>query len=76
MEEGGGQGAVLNGAKETALEAFITGHVGFLTMAEIVERVMDALAGLPAAANMDDVFAAMKSAAGGCRDDPVESCCG
>jgi 1-deoxy-D-xylulose-5-phosphate reductoisomerase len=62
MEEGGVQGAVLNGAKETALEAFIKGHVGFLTMAEIVERVMDALAGLPAAANMDDVFAADEKA--------------
>ncbi|GCA53326.1 1-deoxy-D-xylulose 5-phosphate reductoisomerase [Sinorhizobium sp. KGO-5] len=62
MEEGGVQGAVLNGAKETALEAFIKGHVGFLAMAEIVERVMDALAGLPAAANMDDVFAADEKA--------------
>jgi 1-deoxy-D-xylulose-5-phosphate reductoisomerase len=62
MEEGGVQGTVLNGAKETALEAFIKGHVGFLAMAEIVERVMDALAGLPAAANMDDVFAADEKA--------------
>ena len=62
MEEGGVQGAVLNGAKETALEAFIKGHVGFLTMAEIVERVMDALAGLPAATSMDDVFAADEKA--------------
>ena len=62
MEESGVQGAVLNGAKETALEAFIKGHVGFLAMAEIVERVMDALAGLPAAANMDDVFAADEKA--------------
>ncbi|PJR10295.1 1-deoxy-D-xylulose-5-phosphate reductoisomerase [Sinorhizobium meliloti] len=62
MEESGVQGAVLNGAKETALEAFIKGRVGFLAMAEIVERVMDALAGLPAAANMDDVFAADEKA--------------
>ena len=62
IEEGGVQGAVLNGAKETALEAFIKGRVGFLAMAEIVERVMDALAGLPAAANMDDVFAADEKA--------------
>ncbi|MFQ6182517.1 1-deoxy-D-xylulose-5-phosphate reductoisomerase [Sinorhizobium meliloti] len=62
MEEGGVQGAVLNGAKETALEAFIKGRVGFLAMAEIVERVMDALAGLPAAANMDAVFAADEKA--------------
>lgn len=62
MEEGGVQGAVLNGAKETALEAFIKGRIGFLAMAEIVERVMDALAGLPAAANMDAVFAADEKA--------------
>lgn len=62
MEEGGVQGAVLNGAKETALEAFIKGRIGFLAMAEIVERVMDALAGLPAATSMDDVFAADEKA--------------
>ncbi|UIJ94690.1 1-deoxy-D-xylulose-5-phosphate reductoisomerase [Sinorhizobium meliloti] len=58
MEEGGVQGAVLNGAKETALDAFIKGRIGFLAMAEIVEKVMDGLAGLPAATSMDDVFAA------------------
>ncbi|MCA1369087.1 1-deoxy-D-xylulose-5-phosphate reductoisomerase [Bradyrhizobium sp. BRP14] len=58
MEAGGVQGAVLNGAKETALEAFIKGRVGFLAMAEIVEKVMDRLADLPAAGSMDDVFAA------------------
>jgi 1-deoxy-D-xylulose-5-phosphate reductoisomerase len=57
MEEGGVQGAVLNGAKETALDAFIKGRIGFLAMAEIVEKVMDGLAGLPAATSMDDVFA-------------------
>ncbi|MCA1444509.1 1-deoxy-D-xylulose-5-phosphate reductoisomerase [Ensifer sp. IC4062] len=62
MEAGGVQGAVLNGAKETALEAFIKGRVGFLAMAEIVEKVMDELADLPAAATMDDVFAADEKA--------------
>ncbi|MBP1888161.1 1-deoxy-D-xylulose-5-phosphate reductoisomerase [Sinorhizobium mexicanum] len=62
MEAGGVQGAVLNGAKETALEAFIKGRAGFLAMAEIVEKVMDALADLPAAATMDDVFAADEKA--------------
>ncbi|MDK1377124.1 1-deoxy-D-xylulose-5-phosphate reductoisomerase [Sinorhizobium sp. 6-70] len=62
MESGGVQGAVLNGAKETALEAFIKGRAGFLAMAEIVEKVMDALADLPAAATMDDVFAADEKA--------------
>ncbi|WP_454852278.1 1-deoxy-D-xylulose-5-phosphate reductoisomerase [Rhizobium binxianense] len=58
MTRGGVQGAVLNGAKEVALEAFIGGRLAFLAMAEITERVMDELAGLPAASTMDDVFAA------------------
>ncbi|APG86028.1 1-deoxy-D-xylulose-5-phosphate reductoisomerase [Sinorhizobium americanum] len=62
MEAGGIQGAVLNGAKETALEAFIKGRIGFLAMAEIVEKVMDLLSDLPAAVTMDDVFAADKKA--------------
>lgn len=62
MVEGGVQGAVLNGAKETALDAFIAGRTGFLAMAEIVEKVMDRLADLPAAASMDDVFAADEKA--------------
>jgi 1-deoxy-D-xylulose-5-phosphate reductoisomerase len=58
MTRGGVQGAVLNGAKEVSLEAFIGGRLTFLAMAEITERVMDELAGLPAARTMDDVFAA------------------
>ncbi|MQW85737.1 1-deoxy-D-xylulose-5-phosphate reductoisomerase [Sinorhizobium saheli] len=62
MQAGGIQGAVLNGAKETALEAFIKGRIGFLAMAEIVERVMDRLSDLPAAVTMDDVFAADEKA--------------
>ncbi|OAP39133.1 1-deoxy-D-xylulose 5-phosphate reductoisomerase [Sinorhizobium glycinis] len=62
MQAGGSQGAVLNGAKETALEAFIKGRIGFLAMAEIVEKVMDRLSDLPAAVTMDDVFAADEKA--------------
>ena len=58
MEAGGLQGAVLNGAKEVALEAFIDGRIGFLDMADITEAVMDRMAGLPQAASMDDVYAA------------------
>jgi 1-deoxy-D-xylulose-5-phosphate reductoisomerase len=58
MEAGGLQGAVLNAAKEVALEAFIEGRIGFLDMAAITEEVMDRMAGLPAASAMDDVFAA------------------
>jgi 1-deoxy-D-xylulose-5-phosphate reductoisomerase len=41
MEEGGLMGAVFNAAKERALDAFIGGEIGFLAMAEVVERVMD-----------------------------------
>jgi 1-deoxy-D-xylulose-5-phosphate reductoisomerase len=57
MTRGGVQGAVLNAAKEVALEAFIEGRLSFLSMAEITETVMDQLAGLPPAVTMDDVFA-------------------
>jgi 1-deoxy-D-xylulose-5-phosphate reductoisomerase len=58
MEAGGLQGAVLNAAKEVALEAFIEGRVGFLEMAAIAEDVMKTMAGLPAATAIDEVFAA------------------
>ncbi|MEX3011511.1 1-deoxy-D-xylulose-5-phosphate reductoisomerase [Hoeflea sp. TYP-13] len=43
MEAGGLSGAILNGAKEVALEAFIDRQIGFLEMADIVENVMDKL---------------------------------
>ncbi len=58
MERGGLQGAVLNGAKEIALEAFISEKIGFLDMVRIVENVMEALVDLPAASSIEDVFAA------------------
>ncbi|MDF2373132.1 MAG: 1-deoxy-D-xylulose-5-phosphate reductoisomerase [Rhizobiaceae bacterium] len=49
MEKGGLLGAILNGAKEIALEAFIEEKIGFLEMADIVETVMERLgAGVPA----------------------------
>lgn len=57
MTRGGAQGAVLNAAKEVALEAFIDGRAGFLDMAEITERVMEAMNSVSPAASMDDVFA-------------------
>ena len=40
MDTGGLAGAVFNGAKERALDAFIAGRIGFLQMAEVVERVL------------------------------------
>lgn len=41
MEERGLMGTVFNAAKERALDGFIAGEVGFMQMAEVVERVMD-----------------------------------
>jgi 1-deoxy-D-xylulose-5-phosphate reductoisomerase len=58
MTRGGVQGAVLNAAKEVALDSFIDGRTRFLDMAAITERVMETMASVPAAASMDDVFAA------------------
>lgn len=62
MQRGGLAGAVLNGAKERALEAFIGGEIGFLAMAEVVERVMDRLVDLKPAASVEDVFEADRQA--------------
>jgi len=41
MEAGGLAGAVFNAAKERALDGFIAGEIGFLTMAQVVEAVLD-----------------------------------
>ncbi len=41
MERGGLAGAVFNAAKETALDGFIDGHLGFTRMAEVVEEVLN-----------------------------------
>lgn len=57
MERGGMQGAILNAAKEVALEAFIGGRTGFLQMAVVTEAVMEAMIATPAASTMNDVFA-------------------
>ncbi len=40
MEMGGLSGAAFNAAKEQALDGFIVGQIGFLDMAEVVERVL------------------------------------
>ncbi|GGX46401.1 1-deoxy-D-xylulose 5-phosphate reductoisomerase [Tateyamaria omphalii] len=40
MERGGLSGAVFNAAKETALDGFIAGDIGFPTMAEVVDEVL------------------------------------
>ena len=43
METRGLSGAVFNGAKERALDHFIAGRIGFVQMAELVERVLDTM---------------------------------
>ncbi len=43
MDQGGLMGAAFNAAKETALDAFIAGQIGFLTMSQVVKRVLDRL---------------------------------
>ncbi len=62
MEHGNAAGAVFNGAKEVALEAFISGKIPFLEMASIVEDVLAKLAFLPAPQSLIDVFEADKQA--------------
>lgn len=41
MQTGGLAGAVFNAAKETALDGFIAGKIGFTGMAEVVEEVLN-----------------------------------
>lgn len=45
MAAGGLSGAVLNGAKERALDGFLARRIGFLQMAEIVEEVLINMSG-------------------------------
>ncbi len=43
MEAGGKTGAVFNAAKETALDGFLAGRIGFMDMAGIVSDTLDAM---------------------------------
>jgi 1-deoxy-D-xylulose-5-phosphate reductoisomerase len=45
MAAGGLSGAVFNGAKERALDAFIAGEIGFLDMARVVEEALTEMSG-------------------------------
>lgn len=47
MQAGGAAGAVLNAAKEQALDDFIAGHIGFTDMASSVARALDLAAAEP-----------------------------
>ena len=62
MERGGLQGAILNAAKEIALEAFIEGRCGFLEMADITGQVMENMRGAPSAFGIEDIYAADEEA--------------
>lgn len=62
MQRGGLQGAVLNGAKEAALDAFISGRIGFLDMADIVGAAMDHLDDGRTPHAIEDVYAADRDA--------------
>jgi 1-deoxy-D-xylulose-5-phosphate reductoisomerase len=62
MRRGGLQGAILNGAKEAALDAFIGGRIGFLDMADIVADTMDRLDDGRQARSIEDVYAADREA--------------
>jgi 1-deoxy-D-xylulose-5-phosphate reductoisomerase len=55
-----------------ALEAFMARRIGFLAMADIVERVMEKLSALPAPQSLDDVYAADAEA----RAEAGRLCCG
>lgn len=62
LQSGGTGGAVLNAAKETALDAFIAGDIGFLRMAEIAEATLDAVAEDTAPGSLDEVLEADRRA--------------
>lgn len=53
MATGGLAGAAFNAAKERALDGFIDGHIGFMEMAVVVERVLDMLSSDTGLNNVD-----------------------
>jgi 1-deoxy-D-xylulose-5-phosphate reductoisomerase len=48
-ERGGTFPCAFNAANEVAVEAFLCGRIGFLEIAETVERTLDTVSGAPAA---------------------------
>ena len=61
LQSGGSAPTIFNAANEVAVQAFLTGAIGFLDIAGVVEQ---ALEGIPAAplAGLDDVFAVDREA--------------
>ncbi len=58
MEAGGLSPCILNAAHEIALDGFIAGQIGFLTMARLVEDTVSSLGSLQSASCLEDVLAA------------------
>ncbi|HVY18320.1 MAG TPA: 1-deoxy-D-xylulose-5-phosphate reductoisomerase [Rhodopila sp.] len=56
LQAGGGAPTILNAANEVAVEAFLAKRIGFLDIADLVERVLKDI-GNPTVANLDDVLA-------------------
>jgi 1-deoxy-D-xylulose-5-phosphate reductoisomerase len=56
LETGGSAPIVLNAANEVAVHAFLENRIGFLDIAELVERTMDAIATV-AVGSLDAVYA-------------------
>jgi 1-deoxy-D-xylulose-5-phosphate reductoisomerase len=56
LQAGGGTPTILNAANEIAVEAFLRRRIGFLEIAETVNRVLQQL-GTPKADTLDDVIA-------------------
>jgi len=54
MQAGGMAPCVLNAANEVAVEAFLTGRIGFLQIAELVAKALEGAAGQGLLANAED----------------------
>jgi len=61
---GGTAPAVLNAANEVAVEAFLDGRIGFLAIADVVERVLNESSGPTGDIDLDDVLQADEWARG------------
>jgi 1-deoxy-D-xylulose-5-phosphate reductoisomerase len=55
LRAGGGASVILNAANEIAVESFLQHRIGFLAIADTVERVLDAM-GTPPADTLDEVL--------------------
>jgi 1-deoxy-D-xylulose-5-phosphate reductoisomerase len=56
LRSGGGAPTILNAANEVAVQRFLDRRIGFLDIARIVERTLDALAAAGAPAGLDEVL--------------------